>query len=253
MISVAIITKNEEKNILDCLESALWADEIIIVDDNSDDRTIEVIKNLSNKKIKIYSKALDGDFASQRNYALSKATKKWVLFLDADERITNELREEINAFLIENVKSSNLNGFFIKRKDFMWGKELNHGETGGIKLLRFSKKDSGIWKGKVHEVWEVEGNISEMENNLIHFPHQTIDEFLSEINFYTSLRAKELYENKIQGSVKNIILYPKGKFIKNYFIKLGFLDGIEGFLFAIFMSLHSFLVRGKLWLLWKRR
>lgn len=253
MLSVVIIAKNEEKNILDCLETVLWADEIIIVDDNSEDRTIEVVKSLSSKKIKVYSKSLNEDFASQRNYALSKATKKWVLFLDADERVTNELREEINTFLIENIKISNINGFFIKRKDIMWGKELKHGETGGIKLLRFAKKDSGIWKGKVHEIWEVEGNISEMENNLIHFPHQTIDEFLSEINFYTTLRAKELYENKIESSVKNIILYPKGKFIKNYFIKLGFLDGIEGLIFAIFMSLHSFLVRGKLWLLWKRK
>lgn len=253
MLSVVIIAKNEEKNILDCLETVLWADEIIIVDDNSEDRTIEVVKSLSSKKIKVYSKSLNEDFASQRNYALSKATKKWILFLDADERVTNELREEINTFLIENIKISNINGFFIKRKDIMWGKELKYGETGSIKLLRFAKKDSGIWKGKVHEIWEVEGNISEMENNLIHFPHQTIDEFLSEINFYTTLRAKELYENKIESSVKNIILYPKGKFIKNYFIKLGFLDGIEGLIFAIFMSLHSFLVRGKLWLLWKRK
>lgn len=253
MISVIVITKNEEKNILDCLESVLWADEIIIVDDNSDDRTIEVVKNLFNKRIKIYSKALDGDFASQRNYALSKATKKWVFFLDADERVTSKLREEINEFLIEHVKNANINGFYIKRKDIMWGKELKHGETGDIKLLRFAKKGAGIWKGKVHEVWEVDGNTSEMEGNIIHFPHQTIDEFLSEINFYTTLRAKELYENKIEGSIKNIILYPKGKFIKNYFVKLGFLDGIEGFIFAIFMSLHSFLVRGKLWLLWRRK
>lgn len=92
-----------------------------------------------------------------------------------------------------------------------------------------------------------------MENYLIHFPHKTIDEFLSEINFYTSLRAKELYEKGIRGTVRNIILYPKGKFLKNYFLKLGFLDGIEGFILAIFMSLHSFLVRGKLWLLWRKK
>ncbi len=253
MISVVIITKNEEKNILDCLESVLWADEVVIVDDNSEDRTLEVVKNLSNKKIKIYSRDLNEDFASQRNYALSKATQKWVLFVDADERVSSELREEINTFLIEGVKTSNVNGFFIKRKDVLWGKILKYGETGSIKLLRFAKKDSGVWTGKVHETWQAEGNLSETENYLIHFPHQTIDEFLSEINFYTSLRAKELYENGIKGSVRNIILYPKGKFFKNYLLKLGFLDGIEGFIFAIFMSLHSFLVRGKLWLLWRKK
>lgn len=253
MISVVILTKNEEKNILDCLESVLWADEAIIIDDNSEDRTVEVVKSLSNKKIKVYSRALNEDFASQRNYALSKATKKWVLFIDADERVPNALREEINTFLIENGKTSNINGFFIKRKDIIWGKMLKYGEAGGIKLLRFAKKNSGIWTGKVHETWQIEGSVSEMENYLIHFPHQTVDEFLSEINFYTSLRARELYEKGIKGSVENIILYPKGKFLKNYFLKLGFLDGIEGFIFAIFMSFHSFLVRGKLWLLWRRK
>ncbi len=253
MISVVIITKNEEKNILDCLESVLWADEIVIVDDNSEDRTLEVVKSLSNKKIKIYSRDLNDDFSSQRNYALSKATQKWVLFVDADERVPDKLREEMNTFLIQGVKTSNISGFFIKRKDVLWGKMLKYGETGGIKLLRFAKKDSGIWTGKVHETWQVEGNLSEMENYLIHFPHKTIDEFLSEINFYTSLRAKELYEKGIRGTVRNIILYPKGKFLKNYFLKLGFLDGIEGFILAIFMSLHSFLVRGKLWLLWRKK
>lgn len=253
MISVVILTKNEEKNILDCLESILWAGEIIIVDDNSEDRTMEVIKSLSNKKIKIYQKDLNEDFASQRNFALSKTTKKWVLFIDADERVPDQLKEEINTFLIKESKKSNTNGFFIKRRDIIWGKMLRYGETGKIKLLRLAKKDSGIWKGKVHEIWEVEGNLSEMENYLLHFPHQTIDEFLFEINFYTSLRARELYERGVKGSIINIILYPKGKFLQNYIFKLGFLDGIEGFIFSIFMSLHSFLVRGKLWLLWEKK
>lgn len=253
MISVIILTKNEEKNILDCLESVSWADEIIIVDDLSEDRTIEVIKNYSNRKIKFYSKDLNGDFSAQRNYALSKATKKWVLFIDADERVPVELREEINDFLINNAKDSKINGFYIQRKDIIWGKTLKHGETGIIKLLRFAKKDVGRWHGKVHEVWQVDGKTSELENYIMHLPHQTIDDFLNEINFYTSLRAKELYEKGIKVKAVDIILYPKGKFIKNYFIKLGFLDGVEGLIFSIFMSLHSFLVRGKLWLLWIKK
>jgi glycosyltransferase involved in cell wall biosynthesis len=253
MISVVILTKNEEKNILDCLESVVWADEIIVVDDCSEDRTIDVIKNYSNKKIKIYTKKLLDDFSEQRNFALSKTTKKWVLFLDADERITKELREEINDFIIDKSKSSDTQGFYIQRKDIIWGKELLHGETGEIKLLRFAKKDSGVWVGKVHEVWQVEGKIGEFENYIIHYPHQTVDEFLKEINMYTTLRANELFEKKIHVKTRDIILYPLGKFIKNYFIKLGFLDGIEGFVFSIFMSLHSFLVRGKLWLLWTKK
>nr|MBI5455569.1 hypothetical protein [Candidatus Levybacteria bacterium] len=145
------------------------------------------------------------------------------------------------------------NGFYIKRLDVIWGKMLKHGETGNIKLLRLARKKAGVWYGKVHEQWQIDGKISELENSLIHYPHQTIDEFLKEINFYTSIRAKELYEAGVRGSLKDIIVYPKAKFILNYFIRLGFLDGIEGFIFAIFMSFHSFLVRGKLWLLWKQK
>ncbi|MEK7160290.1 MAG: glycosyltransferase family 2 protein [Patescibacteria group bacterium] len=253
MISVVILTKNEERNILDCLESISWADEIIVLDDNSEDRTLDVIKSLSNKKIKVYSKDLNMDFSTQRNYALSKTTKNWVLFLDADERVSEELREEINTLIINEKSKLKYNGFYIQRKDIIFGKMLKYGETGSIKILRLARKQAGIWYGKVHEEWKVESKVSELENPLIHYPHQTIDEFLNEINFYTSIRANELYQKGVKTSFKDVILYPNAKFILNYFIRLGFLDGIEGFVFALFMSFHSFLVRGKLWLLWKQK
>src|ERR1035437_6486734 len=136
MISVIILSKNEEKNILDCLETVNWADEIIIVDDNSIDRTIEITKNQKLKNLKILTRSLNGDFAKQRNYALSYAQNEWVLFIDADERVTSELRREINDFIIEEKERPLFNGMYIKRKDSLWGKFLNHGETGSIKLLR---------------------------------------------------------------------------------------------------------------------
>lgn len=254
MISVVILTKNEEKNILDCLESVAWVDEIIVLDDFSDDRTLEVIRNINIKsKIKIYKRNLSDNFSSQRNYALSKTTKEWVLFIDADERVSDKLREEINTTVINEKINPKYNGFYIQRKDVIWGKMLKYGETGNFKILRLAKKNSGVWYRRVHEEWIIEGEVGELENYLIHHPHQSIDEFLSEINFYTTLRARELYEKKTEASVKNIIFYPMGKFVKNYFIKLGFLDGIYGFIFVILMSFHSYLVRGKLWLLWKKK
>lgn len=253
MISVVILTKNEEKNILDCLEGVVWADEIIILDDFSDDRTLDVIKSFSkHKKIKIYKRNLNNDFSTQRNYALSKVTKEWVLFLDADERVSDKLREEINALIINKKSNFKYSGFYISRRDVIWGKMLKYGETGNFKILRLAKKRAGVWYGKVHEEWGIEGEVGELENYLIHYPHQTIEEFLKEINFYTSIKAKQLYDSKIKGSFRDVILYPKAKFILNYFIRLGFLDGIAGLVFAILMSLHSYLVRGKLWLLWKK-
>lgn len=244
MISVIILTKNEETNIVDCLESVVWCDEIIVVDDYSTDRTLQVIKNFS-PRIKIFQRSLNNDFSAQREYALSKAKNDWVLFIDADERLSNGLSGEIRDFLEQ--KDPDVNGFYVQRKDVIWGKELKHGESGNINLLRFAKKNAGAWHGKVHEIWEIKGKLGNFKMPLLHYPHQSIAVFLREINYYTDLRAKELYNRGVRTNLYQIVLYPKAKFILNYFLKLGFLDGIEGLIFAIMMSFHSFLVRAKLW------
>lgn len=252
MISIVILTKNEEKNIVDCLESVIWADEIIIVDDNSEDRTVEIVKNINNKKIKIYKHSLNDDFSEQRNYGLSKTSKKWVMFVDADERVSIQLKEEINAIII-NRENSNTKGYIIKRKDILWGKLLKHGETGNISFLRLSQRDAGIWIGTVHEKWNVTGRVSYLDSSLFHYPHPIVNEFLREINFYSTIRAGELLGKAVKVSITDILSYPIGKFIYNFFIRLGFLDGAEGLIFALIMSFYSFLVRGKLWLLYQQR
>lgn len=247
MISIVILTHNEEKNILDCLETVSWADEIILLDDNSVDRTVEIAKAQQLKNLKVFEHSLNGDFAAQRNFALLHAQNEWVLFIDTDERVTAELRTEINDLIIEEKEQPVFNGMYLKRVDFMWGKLLKHGETGNIKLLRLARKTAGKWVGKVHEIWEISGETDTLENQLNHYPHPTISEFLQEINFYTTLRAKELLEKGEKSSLLKIIVYPKAKFVQNYFLRLGFLDGLEGLVQAILMSFHSFLVRAKLW------
>jgi glycosyltransferase involved in cell wall biosynthesis len=246
-LSIVILTHNEEENILDCIESLPENFEIIIVDDYSIDRTIDVVKSLKNPNVKIFERKLDDDFSDQRNFGLSKAKGEWVLFIDADERITKPLVDEILS-IINNLRQSIINGFFIRRRDTLWGHELKYGETGNIKLLRLAKKDDGKWHGKVHETWEVSGKTETLENVLMHYPHQTVGEFLYEIDKYSTLRAQELFEQKKSISLWEVIIYPKTKFLQNYIFKLGFADGIAGLVIAVMMSLHSFLVRGKLWL-----
>mgnify|MGYP001615031260 CR=1 FL=1 len=113
---------------------------------------------------------------------------------------------------------------------------------------RLAKKDAGKWKGAVHEKWEITGKVGTLKNPIIHYPHQTVAEFLQELNLYTSLRAEELYMKNTRAYWWSIVVYPMIKFTVNYFLKRGFLDGIHGLIFAIIMSFHSFLVRGKLWL-----
>ncbi len=246
MISAVILTKNEEENIVDCIESVLWCDEIVVIDDFSIDRTVELAKR---SKAKVFQRTLDNDFAAQRNFGLEQTKGDWVFFLDADERVNNTLQKEI---LYKTTKDGVIQGFYCKRRDFIWGKELLHGEIAHVRLLRLAKKNAGKWKGNVHEVWKVKGKKKTFDNALLHYPHKTLNLFLREINRYSKLRAEELYRQGKSIAAWQILLYPKVKFIQNYFFRLGFLDGIPGLLVALLMSFHSFLVRSKLWLLTRR-
>lgn len=243
-ISGVILTKNEEENIRECLKSLQWCNEMIVIDDDSKDRTCEIAQKFG---AKVFSHPLNNDFSAQRNFGLEKASGEWVLFVDADERVSEVLASEISG--VVNNESIKYDGFYVKRLDTMWGQLLRRSEAGKVRPLRLAKKEKGRWIGKVHERWETEGPIGELNNHLDHYPHQTIAEFLSDINFYSTLRAQELYNQGVKISGWQILAYPVGKFLQNYFLKLGFLDGIPGFLVAAMMSFHSFLNRSKLWLL----
>lgn len=247
MITAIVLAKNEEKNIKDCLESIAWCDEKIVIDDESQDHTRKIAEKSG---AKVYRRSLT-NFSDQRNFGLENAKNEWVLFVDADERISASLWYEIMEHI--NNPINNFNGFYLKRIDKMWGKELKYGESGAIKLLRLAKKNTGKWTGVVHEKWNISGKTEILDNPLYHYPHQTIADFLKEINKYTDFRAKDLYRQNIRTNWILILLYPKTKFLLNYFIRLGFLDGMPGLISALMMSFHSFLVRAKLWLLWQKK
>lgn len=242
MITAIVLTKNEEKNIVDCLESLSFCSEILVIDDNSEDRTLEIAKKMGSK---VFVHSLENDFSRQRNYGLAKTSGEWVLFIDADERVNSALAKEI----ILKTSENKYHGFFVKRVDTIWGKRLRFGEAGAAWRLRLGRKTAGKWLGVVHEGWFINEKVGELENELDHFPHQTIEEFIKEINYYTTLRADELYKSGVKIKWYDLILYPKLKFLQNFIFKLGFLDGIPGLIFSLTMSFHSFLVRGKLWIL----
>ncbi len=243
-ISIVILTRNEEKNIVDCLESLSAFKDIVIIDDGSTDRTEEIIKNYDN--VRIFKREMNGDFSAQRNFGLSKAKNEWVLFIDADERVSRDLYREIMAIDLEKT-----NGALIKRVDNMWGRTLKFGETANISFVRLGNKKKGKWTGTVHESWGIKGDLSILSNPILHFPHQTVAEFIREVDYYSTLRARELFNVKKTVNFFDVLFYPTGKFIHNYLIRLGFLDGVQGFIVAAVMSFHSFLVRVKLRLLIK--
>lgn len=244
-ISAVVLTKNEEKNIERCLRPLAFCNEIIIVDDFSGDKTVE----LANKfKAKVYKHKLNDDFSSQRNFGLEKAKGEWVLFIDADEEVSQQLEEEILNKLNLNSNDKNL-AYYIKRRDFWWGRELRYGEMRKIRqigLVRLIRRNSGKWVGKVHEVFKASGSFGQLKSFINHYPHQTLRDFVAEINFYSTVRARELLSQGGETNILETIFYPLGKFILNYFVYLGFLDGAAGFAYAFLMSFHSFLVRVKL-------
>lgn len=241
MISVVVLTRNEEENIKNCLQSIKdLASEIILIDDYSTDETIKIARDLG---AKVFLNKLDSDFSKQRNFGLKKAKNKWVMFLDADEMVSNKLAQEIKT-VISNDKD--INGYFFKRNDSFAGCFLRHGETANVRLLRLAKKNSGSWQRKVHETWDVKGQTKEFKNPLLHYPHSTVTDFLKEINFYSSLHAESLKKEGVKPSLFRLIFNPLGKFISNYIVKKGFLDGTPGLITSLMMSFHSFLARGKL-------
>jgi len=242
MISSVVLTHNDEATIAKTLGSLTWCEEILIIDDGSTDNTLSITRKFTSK---IFKHPLDNDFAAQRNFGLSKAKNEWVLFIDSDEIVSPALAKEIREIAaprqLAGTRNDNTVGYFIKRRDIMWGRELRHGEQGRMKLLRLAKRDTGKWIRPVHEVWDIKGATLELQHPVLHFPHSSVAQYLGEINRYSTLNARYLYAQKIHVTWWQIVAYPLAKFFLNYFLRLGFLDGTAGAQVAIMMSMHSFL------------
>jgi len=246
-LSGVILTKNEEGNIEKCINSLIFCEEILVIDDFSTDKTVEIAKKLG---VKIIRRDLNGDFSSQRNFGLEKARGKWVLFIDADEIVPINLKNEIIQLTGDPLLK--YSGFYFKRQDYIWNKLLGYGEVGNRKIIRLVKKGKGKWKRKVHEYFEADGLTFVCKNPLYHYPHKNLREFIAHINFQSSLHA---IANKSEGkrsSIIKILIWPSGKFIQNLVFKKGFMDGTGGFVHALMLSLHSFLSWGKLWVIQKK-
>ena len=242
MLTAVIITKNEEKNIGRCLESLHFCNEILVLDNNSSDKTTTIAHKLG-ARVEHFS-GLD-DYSAIRNRGLELAHNNWVLFVDADEVVSALLGKEI----IRAIKRTDFNGYLIHRLDHLWGRELRYGDVGQVYLLRLGIKSAGTWVSKVHETWKVEGLIGHLHDPLYHYSHQTLEAFLKSINHYSTIRAQELFDGGAHSGLLQIIFYPLGKFIYLWIFKLGILDSMAGLIHAGIMSFYSFLVRGKLYLL----
>lgn len=246
--SVIIPVKDEAADLERCLQSLKgWAPEIIIVDDNSTDNTIEIAKSYG---CKVYQHEIV-DFADQRNYAASKASHNWILSLDADEQMTSELKEKISSLPVDATVS----GFRIPRLDVFYGKEIWHGGWYPQYRVMFYNKEHGHWERPVHErvIFDENHNtVLTLNEHVKHYSHKTIYNTFEGFNRYTDTEAEVLFNKKHWSTIEIIIraIYEySAQFFVRYVIWLGFLDGIHGLIIAINRAFYRILVFQKLYIL----
>ena len=238
-ISIIVITKDEEKNISDCLKSVEGADEIIVIDAESNDKTVELAKIFTDK---IFTKKWEG-YVPQKKYALSLASNEWVLSVDADERITSELKTEILK-----LSPGNFAGYKIRRKNFLLGKEITSCGWGNDYQLRlFKKEKTDLTDRLVHEGFTVDGKIGKLKNPMLHYTFSSFTEYFNKINYYTSLKAVELVKQKGEIGGWTIFSHTVSAFILFFINKRGFKDGVRGLIISLLHSVSTMLNYIKLW------
>jgi len=178
------------------------------------------------------------DFAAVRNKMLAQAKSDWVLFLDSDEKIHKTDFE----MLKKHIADTKASGLFLRRSDIFYGKQLGHGEWGRVNILRAMRRDAARYHGKVHEVPQISGSTETTTVAILHNTHPSVSAFITKVSRYAALAAAEKNVSITRTGVE-IFIYPLTKFVLNYFIRLGLLDGWRGLAYATTMSLHSFFVR----------
>jgi len=240
-ISAIIPTLNEEIHIEAAIKSVDFADEIIVIDSFSTDKTVELAEK---HNVKIIKRKFD-DFSSQKNFAILESKHPWIYILDADERVTPKVKKEI----LEAVKKpEDKVGFFVRRSFFFAGRNINYGGCQRDKVVRLFLKEHCRYQGVVHEKIKANGNLGFFKNKIEHYSYKNYDHYISKMNHYGELRAKEYLKNNKRVNLYHVLIKPPARFFIHYFIRLGFLDGFPGFIFAKAQAYGVYVRYIKLWL-----
>ncbi|MCG2724979.1 MAG: glycosyltransferase family 2 protein [Elusimicrobia bacterium] len=225
-ISFAIIARNEADILQDCLESVKWADELVFVSCQSTDNGIAIAQNYN---ATVFERKNEKTVYINKQFALDRANSDWVFILDPDERISEKLKNEI----LEKINSSEeINGYYIPRKNFYFGKWLKQGGKYPDFQLRLIRKDTGKFKPlPVHESIEINGKTAFLDNDLIHYPYKNTEDIIKKLEFYTDIISKKYILSNYSKTY--VFIRPFAKFLNNYIFKLGFMDGAIGFIVAI--------------------
>jgi glycosyltransferase involved in cell wall biosynthesis len=246
-ISAVIITYNEESRLEPALKSLEGVvDEIVVVDRYSDDGTVKLAKKYTDR---VYSRKWT-NFADQKNYGNSKARFAWILSLDADERLSPKLRQEITDLKEDEPGCS---GFSMPRQVHYLGRWIRHAGWYPDRKIRLFRKDKAHWKGEfVHEDLIVEGNVRRLQGDLYHFTYGSIADHLRRINTFSDLGAQKLYAGNKKCRWYHLAFLPFFRFIRSFFLRAGFLDGFAGFVISVLQGYDVFARYAKLKEIWKK-
>ena len=240
-VSVVIIVRNEERNLADCLSTVKWADEVVLFDDGSTDKTAEIAKEFGVKVLK-------GNFPNEgakRNFAYSQARNRWVLSLDADERVTPELAKEITSLL----KRKNIfhNGFSIPRRNYIGNYWIRYGGFYPAGQLRLFKKDAFSYEETtVHPRAFLKGSCGHLKSDLVHYSWKDFNHLFAKLNSQSDLEAKKILVKK-KVSLGRYLYRAVDRFVRRYFVKKGYRDGFIGFIMAFSDSLYQLFSYAKYW------
>jgi glycosyltransferase involved in cell wall biosynthesis len=250
--TACIITFNEEYNIEAALESIGFADEIIVVDSHSVDRTRELacgFRGRSRDGKEVKPRVIERDWpghVEQKNFAIDQAQHDWVLCLDADERVSPQLRREIETVLA--VDSPVFDGYTMPRRTYYLGRWISRGGWYPDRKLRLFRRSRGRWGGvNPHDHLKIEGRTKNLQGDLYHYSYRNMAEHIRTINFFTDIASREKQKRRVSHPLIRMLVQPPLKFFKMYILKQGFREGVAGFVIAVLGMFYVFLKYAKLW------
>lgn len=234
-VSVVVLTKNEEQRIASCLASVIWADEIIVVDDESTDKTVEIARGYTDK---IFIRKMDIE-GRQRNWAYAQARNTWVFSLDADEIITPELQKEIEEVLSGNPKE---NGFTVPRRNYIGDYWVRYGGWYPSPQLKLFRKEKFCYEEVgVHPRAFMDGPCGHLKSDLIHYSYRNFKDFLDKLNHQTTLEAEKWFKQNKPMHLPRFIWRTIDRFLRSYIGRRGYKDGFIGFIISFYAGLYQFI------------
>jgi glycosyltransferase involved in cell wall biosynthesis len=240
-LSVTVITLNEAHRLRRCLESVAWADELVVVDAESGDKTVQVAREFTDR---VVVRPWAG-FAAQKNFALDQCTGEWILSLDADEEAAPELRAEIMTTI---AGARACDGYAVRRRNIFLDRWIRHGGLYPDWQVRLFRRGRGRFEARaVHESVSVAGSLGRLSGHLVHRSYEGVSDFVERANRYSSLAAEQMIREGRRVRAGELVAKPLGRFLSMYLLRRGVLDGRRGLLLASLYAYYVFMRSAKVW------